>query len=424
MILGIFIILRLVQHLIERGLASLNKRYYEDNSNRNQAAKVLNIKEEEMEKALSYSRDKYSYGSIESWCSIAIVLAFLGLGGLGFFEGWAKTITASLGMDSRIVVGLVFFGLIGISNMIVSLPFEVYYTFVLEDKHGFNRQTPKGFILDHIKGVILGSILGGALLALILYIMEVMVEATPYWWAIPWLVMFGFSLLITWIYPTLLAPLFNKFSPIEEGELKDKIFKLAQKVSFNAGSVSIMDASKRSTHGNAYFTGTFGKKKIVLFDNLLKSMNVDEIIAILAHELGHFKLNHVRLRLIQGFFLSGVMFYLLSLCLPLESFYRAFSMDGVSYYGALVVFSLWFGPISFLMQPLGNYISRRHEFAADKFAIENGDDKNKLGDALLKLRETSNVMPITHPLFSAVYLSHPPILERLQAMGYIADSKG
>jgi STE24 endopeptidase len=247
----------------------------------------------------------------------------------------------------------------------------------------------------------------------------VMGRTGTHWWIPAWLLLFGFSLLTAWLYPTLLAPLFNKFHPLEEGSLREAIYELAGKVKFNADGISIMDASKRSSHGNAYFTGVFGKKKIVLFDTLVKSMSPSEVVAVLAHELGHFKLHHVRWSLIRSFFVTGLMFYGLSLCLPLVSFYQAFGLPAVSDYGALVVFSLWFGPINFILQPLLSQISRRNEFQADAFALQNIEDQRKLGDALLKLRENSQMMPLSHPWYSGVYHSHPPLLERLSAMGYI-----
>jgi STE24 endopeptidase len=233
-----------------------------------------------------------------------------------------------------------------------------------------------------------------------------------------WLLLFSFSLFAVWIYPTVLAPLFNKFTPLDNGELKVKIEDLAKRVAFQADGVSIMDASKRSSHGNAYFTGVFGKKKIVLFDTLVKAMNVDEITAVLAHELGHFKLNHIRIGLIRSFFSTGLMFYGMSLMMPYEKLYTSLGLNGTSSYGALIVFSLWFGLVSFLFQPFSSYLSRKNEFAADAFALQHIPKRNLLGDALLKLREKSNLMPISHPLFSRFYHSHPPLIERLSAMNY------
>jgi STE24 endopeptidase len=230
--------------------------------------------------------------------------------------------------------------------------------------------------------------------------------------------MSSFSILTAWLYPTFLAPLFNKFKPLEDGELKTKIFDLAERVKFNATGLSVMDASVRSSHGNAYFTGVFGKKRIVLFDTLIEALNVKEVVAVLAHELGHFKLHHVRWMLIRSIAMTGFTFFLLSLALPLEQFYAAFKLQGVSNYGALVVFSLWFGLIDFVLSPIETYLSRRNEFAADAFALSHIEDKNELAHALLKLREKSHSMPISHPWFSGFYYSHPPMMERLQAMGF------
>ncbi|MEZ4744240.1 MAG: M48 family metallopeptidase [Bdellovibrionota bacterium] len=236
------------------------------------------------------------------------------------------------------------------------------------------------------------------------------------WWLWAWGVMSGFSLFAAWIYPTLLAPLFNKFSPVEDGELKDGIFNFSKKIGFKTAGIYIMDASTRSTHGNAYFTGLFGAKRIVLFDTLIKSLSSQEIIAVLAHELGHFKLNHVRWGLIRGILMTGIMFYLMSLCLPLEEFYKAFHLEGVSFYGALLVFTMWFGLLDFIIQPIGSYLSRKNEFAADAFAKKNLGKEDSLIGALVKLRQSNHSMPISHPLYSAFYHSHPPLMERFAAL--------
>lgn len=410
-LLLLFVSIRFLQHLAERYLAFLNRKSYEDPVAYKNASSILNINEADMKKTLTYSLDKYRYGKIQSWVSITVTLGFIAFGGLGLIENFARTFDYG-----EIFTGLIFFASLSVLSSLISIPFELYHTFVLEEKHGFNRQTIKGYLSDKMKGLIIGSILGGLILGLILWI----ITSFESWWILAWLVVFAFSLLTVWLYPTFLAPLFNKFEPLSEGALKEKINALAEKVKFEADGISIMDASTRSSHGNAYFTGVFGKKKIVLFDTLVKAMNVDEIVAVLAHELGHFKLNHVRWSLIRSFFITGLMFFLMSLCQPIEALYQAFGMEPSTSYGALLVFSLWFGPVSFLLQPFTNLISRKNEFAADAFALDHIQDKKLLGDALLKLRENSNVMPISHPAFSTVYHSHPPLLERLRAMGYIS----
>jgi STE24 endopeptidase len=411
-VLWTYIALRLAQHLAERGLARLNRSYYRDPARQAHARDVLGIDAADMAKTLAYSEDKYRFAAVSGWLSLIVTLTFLALGGLGWLETAAQSLAAAVG-GGPIVTGLGFCALLGLLGMLLGLPFDYYRTFVLEARHGFNRQTPGGFWLDRVKGLVLALVLGGLLLSMILWIMGALGER---WWIYAWLAMSTFSILTAWLYPTFLAPLFNKFSPVPEGALKDGIEALAGRVGFRTAGVFVMDASKRSSHGNAYFTGVMGKKRIVLFDTLVESMGASEVIAVLAHELGHFKLKHVFWAIVRGVAMTGVTFWLLSLCLPLEIFYRAFGLGGVSNYGALIVFTMWFGILDFVLQPLGNWVSRRNEFAADAFALRFVPDRAELGSALLKLREKSQAMPLSHPLFSSMYYSHPPLLERLEAM--------
>jgi len=410
-------VVKVGQYCSERFLAYLNKNYVSDEARQLHAGKVLSIEPEEMVKASAYSADKYSFGLWSSLVSTAVTLAFIIIGGLGWLEASANSFAGEYFSGSSIFTGLIFFAFLALLSSVLETPFELYSTFVLEEKHGFNKQTLKGFIFDRIKGVSLGAVLGGGILALILGIIDLLPGT---WWFWAWIVLFSFNLVVTWLYPTFLAPLFNKFTPLEEGELKEKIFSLARRVDFNTDAISLMNASIRSTHGNAYFTGVFGKKKIVLFDTLVESMLPDEIVAVLAHELGHFKLNHVRWMLIRAFFVTGLMFFGMSLMYNEPLAFEAFGMSGSSSYGALIVFSLWMSPLGFVFQLFSNWLSRKNEFAADAFALSKIEDKRMLGNALLKLRQKSHAMPLTHPAFSAVYHSHPPMLERLKAMGYIS----
>lgn len=414
-LLFLFVVVKIIQFGIERWLSSQNRRYYSTQSRLSEAARVLKIDPKDLDKTIAYASSKYDFGRVSGVVSLCATLGFVILGGFGWLEEIALQLNTGAG-SSPIITGLIFFGLFSVLSGIFGLPFEYYQTFVVEQKHGFNRQTVRGFFVDKIKGTLVAAILGGGLLGGLLWVMS---AAGDLWWLLGWFLVFGFSLLAVWIYPTLLAPIFNKFVPLEDGELKRKINLLAEKVSFDTNGISVMDASTRSSHGNAYFTGVFGKKKIVLFDTLIKGMSDDEIVAVLAHELGHFKLNHIRLSLVRSFLMTGLMFFALGQMLPIENLYLAFGLQSVSNYGALVVFSLWFGPIGFLMQPLSNWVSRKNEFEADNFALENVSNKRLLGDALLKLRENSHVMPISHSLFSAVYHSHPPLMERLRAMSYL-----
>jgi STE24 endopeptidase len=409
-LLFLFIALSALRELVESWLAALNRRYYLDKDHQREALRLLKLSDDDMARALAYAEDRHAFARISHWTRLVAFLVFLAAGGFGWFERWA------LGWGhGPIVSGLIFFGALSLLGEILGLPFDYYETFRIEAKHGFNRQTRRDFVLDRLKGLALTAVLGGALMGGVLYFMQ---NGGPRWWLYVWAVVSGFSVLTLWLYPRVLAPIFNKFTPLPEGELRDGIHALAARIGFKAGGLFVMDASRRTSHGNAYFTGVFREKRIVLFDTLLQAMEPRHVLAVLAHELGHFKLHHVRWHLIRGVALTGAMFYVLSLCIGLTPFYLGFGLAGPSAYGALLVFGSWFGPIGFLMQPAFNTISRRHEFAADRFAVVHHGNGIDLAEALLRLREQSRWMPVTHPLFSWVYHSHPPILERIKSLGY------
>jgi STE24 endopeptidase len=416
-LLILFLLLRLAQQVVETALARLNRRHALDPARLAEAGHALDIGPDEMAKAVAYSGDRHRFSLVYGWAEVLVGLAFLAAGGLGVVEGGAHRIAAAARLGA-IPTGLAFFAILGTLTSLFELPFDLYATFRIEEEHGFNRQTLGGFFLDRVKGVAIGIALGGPVLAAVLWLMDRM---GPSWWLWAWGVTTAFSLFAAWIYPTVLAPLFNKFTPLPDGELKDAILDLTRRTGFRAGGISVMDASRRTAHGNAYFTGVFGQKRIVLFDTLLEAMGPREVVAVLAHELGHFKLHHVRWGMARGIATSGLVFFVLSLCLPLDAFYSAFSV-GRTAYAALAVFGLWFSLVSFLLQPLGNALSRRHEFAADAFALRNGASATELGDALQKLSEKSRQLPVTHPLYSRIYHSHPPLLERLRAMGALESA--
>ncbi|HSD65645.1 MAG TPA: M48 family metallopeptidase [Vicinamibacteria bacterium] len=413
----LFLALRLAQQVAETALARLNRRHALDPGRLAEAGRALDIGEGEMAKAVAYSSDRHRFGLAYGWAEVVVGLAFLAAGGLGIVEAGARRVAGGLGLGP-VAAGLAFFAILGLLTALFELPFDLYATFRIEERHGFNRQTLGGFLLDRLKGVAIAVVLGGPMLAAILWLMGRM---GPSWWLWAWGVTTAFSLFAAWIYPAVLAPLFNRFTPLPDGELREAILALARRTGFRAGGISVMDASRRTAHGNAYFTGVFGQKRIVLFDTLLEAMGSREVVAVLAHELGHFKLHHVRWAMARGIATSGLVFYVLSLCLPLAAFYSAFSLER-SAYGALAVFGLWFSLVSFLLHPLENALSRRHEFAADTFALRNGATATELGDALRKLSEKSRHLPVTHPLYSRIYHSHPPLLERLRAMGALGPS--
>lgn len=405
----LFVFLFFLKESIEIFLKIKNKIYYENKINQLEAKQTLGISEDDFQKTLFYSRDKHNFALWQSILTCLAQIMFLAFGGLGLLDSW----TFSVAGDHFIVQGLIFFAALGLFSFILSLPFDWYMTFHLEQKHGFNRQTVKGYITDAIKSLLLGGIFTSIILSLILWVMSAFAN---YWWLLAWGITFGFSLLSLWIFPSILAPLFNKFTKLEDGSLKSKIEALAAKIGFKAADIFVMDASKRSSHGNAYFTGIFKEKRIVLFDTLIKSMSEDEIVAVLAHELGHFKLKHIFYSLVRSFFVTGCIFYLMSLMQSFLPLYAAFGMTEASYHGGLIVFFLWFGTVDFYLSPIGSYLSRKNEFEADHFAKQVLAGGRTLCEALLKLREANHSMPIADPLFSACYHSHPPIIERIRVL--------
>jgi len=409
-----YLALRLLRLVAETLLDVANRRYATEPARLAAAGRELEIDEGEMAKAVAYSGDRYRFSLWAGWIETLVGLAFLAAGLPGVVEGWARGVAGG----GEVASGLAFFAILGLGSSLLDLPFSLYSTFVIEERHGFNRETLRTFFLDQLKGLALGVALGGPLLAGLLWVMARMGSS---WWLWAWALVVGFNVLAAWIYPTVLAPIFNKFTVLPEGELRESILALARRTGFRAGGIYLMDASRRTAHGNAYFTGLFGQKRIVLFDTLLEAMGPREVVAVLAHELGHFKLHHVRWGMARGIATSGLVFYALSLCLPLDAFYRAFFLEKTAY-GALAVFGLWFGLVSFLLQPLENALSRRHEFAADAFALRSGATAGDLGAALRKLSEKSRHLPVSHPLYSRVYHSHPPLLERLRAMGALESA--
>jgi STE24 endopeptidase len=410
-LLAAFVVLRLLQQVAESTLSVVNRRYATGRDRLNEAARALRIAPGELDRAVAYSGDRHRFGQLYGWVEVVAGVGFVALGGLGAVESLARSTAGAIG-GGEVAAGLAFFAIVGLLSALFELPFDLYETFRIEEKHGFNRQTLGGFFTDRARGLLIAVALGGAVLAAVLWIMGRM---GPGWWVWAWGVTTAASVFAAWIYPTVLAPMFNRFTPLPEGELKDAINELARRTGFRAGGLFVMDASRRTAHGNAYFTGLFGQKRIVLFDTLISAMGPREVVAVLAHELGHFKLHHVRWAVFRSVVTTGLVFWALSLALPYRSFYEAFFVDQTAY-GALAVFGLWFGLLSFLLQPLANALSRRHEFAADAFALGAGAKPQELAEALLRLREQSRLLPVSHPLYSRVYHSHPPLVERLRAM--------
>lgn len=358
----------------------------------------------EHQKAADYTMAKVTFSNFNLVLEFFITLFWLYAGGFKFLENFATQSS-----NSDLTQGLIFFAMFGIIGTIINLPLSYYQTFILEEKFGFNKTTLKVFVSDFVKQLLLAFIIGGAFLALILYIMNTLGEN---WWVWAWIAMSSFQVIMMWAYPTFIAPLFNKFKVLEAGETKEKIESLLNRAEFKSNGLFVMDASKRSSHGNAYFTG-FGKnKRIVFFDTLLKNLLPLEIEAVLAHELGHFKKKHIHKMIAVSFLMTLLSFWLLGTLTQNLSFYSTFNLSQSSY-GALALFTIIFPAITFYLTPLMSTFSRKHEYEADTYAAHMSDAKS-LQNALVKLYKENASTLTPDPLYSKFYHSHPAAWERIQ----------
>jgi len=367
---------------------------------------------ENLDRAHDYHRVNARFDIIRDSFSLAILLGFWAFGGFQWLDGLARSLA-----PGTIMAGLVFLTLLMLGQTLVSLPFAWIETFKIEEKFGFNRSTAATFWMDRIKGLLLAAVLGLPLVAGILWIFT----RVDYAWLWAWLLLTGYQLVVTYIAPTWIMPLFNKFTPMPEGPLKDDIEKLGRECGFPLAEVYVMDGSKRSTKANAFFTG-FGKnKKIALFDTLIEKSSRPELLGILAHEIGHFRCGHIRQRLAVGIVQMGVIFYLLGLAVaPDGAFARllfdAFGVREISPHVGLVLFSILLEPVGKALGALANAWSRRHEFEADAYAAKATGDPAPLADALRKLNADHLSHPAPSQLRVILDYSHPPLLRRLKAL--------
>ncbi|MBK1830811.1 M48 family metallopeptidase [Verrucomicrobiaceae bacterium R5-34] len=368
--------------------------------------------DEKYAKSQDYTRVSERYGIITATYSLTVLLVFWALGGFGYLDSWLR----GFGW-SETVTGIVFIGVLFLGNTLLNLPFQIYDTFVIEERFGFNKTTPKTFAIDQIKGLVLAALLGLPLLALVIWIFGAVAHA----WLWAWLAFTAFQLLMMYLAPTFILPLFNKFSPMEDGELKTRIQEMSKKCDFPLTEIHVMDGSKRSTKSNAFFTGFGKRKKIALFDTLIENHGTDELLGVLAHEIGHFKKKHIIQRMIFSIVQTAVVFFLLGLVTDKSSgfareLFDAFGVEEISIYAGLVFFMLLFAPVSKILGILGNINSRKHEFEADAYAAEIQGTPEHLITALKKLSadNLSNLTPHPFPVF--MDYSHPPMLVRLKAL--------
>ena len=356
----------------------------------------------------NYLKTNTKFGFITSSVDLIIILVFWFSGGFQIIDSFVRSFNFS-----SIVSGLFFTGILLLLKLLISLPFSLYSTFVIEEKFGFNKTTPMLFFADLIRSIVLSAALGGMLLSLILGILEF---GGRFAWIYCWAASTIFLLIVQYIVPTWIMPLFNKFTPLEDGPLKEAIFNYAKSIDFLLSNIFVMDGSKRSSKSNAFFTG-FGKnKRIVLFDTLIKEQTIEELVSVLAHEMGHFKKKHIIKRMILGIFQMGFIFYLISIFISHEGLFHAFFMNDVSIYAGLIFFGMLYSPIDLFISILFQISSRKDEYEADRFAAKTIKDNRPLINALKKLsaHNLSNLTP--HSFYVFLNYSHPPVLERINTL--------
>ena len=361
--------------------------------------------EESYRKQQAYFRANKRVGF---WLSLVSTIATIGVfafGGFGWLDGVVREWT-----DSDILRTLLYMGVLGVASWLIDLPFDIYDTFVIEERFGFNKTTPKLYIIDTLKSALLSIVLGGGLLALVVWIYGLTHE---WFWLLAWGVTALVMLVIQYFYSVLLVPLFNKQTPLEPGELRDAIEAFVSKVDFKLKNIYVIDGSKRSAHSNAYFTGWGRQKRIVLYDTLIENLTTEEIVGVLAHEIGHYKHHHIIQSLIVGLLTTLVTFYLFGLVIDSPTIAAAAGSSEPSFYVNLTVFSMLYTPLSMLLGIVSNVWSRKNERQADRFAWEHGVGKDE-ATALKKLsaKSLSNLTP--HPFVVFTSHSHPTLKERVE----------
>ena len=365
------------------------------------------VTEEEYKKSINYNTERIRFSMFTATISVGVLLLFTTGGLLNFLTKIVQDTTQSN------VLGIILLGLfIVLIDEIIGIPLAIYSTFTLEEKYGFNKTTAKTFIQDLIKNLIISVIFASTLYAVVISIIE---RLGDNWWIYAFVAVFLFQAIVFYLYPVLILPLFNKLEPITDEKFKEPIEKLLNKINFKAKGLFVMDGSLRSSHGNAFFTGFGNNKRIVFYDTLLETITPKEMESILGHELGHYKLGHIRRTLVSSIFFGFLGFYILGQVFMADQFFYGHGLDEVTLYSKFLLFYLVIGSYTFFTKPFTSYISRQREFAADDFSIEYTEVESMIS-GLLKLSKdnASNLTP--DPLYSSYYYSHPPIAERVKSL--------
>ncbi len=398
----IILIILIVQFVIETFLEYLNSRKFQDPI----PAELEGIFDDAAYlKSQAYKKTNYMFGLFSSVFSLGITLSFLLFGGFEWIDSLVRSVTTS-----PIPMALLFFGIIMVGSDILSTPFAYYKTFVIEEKFGFNKSTRKLFVIDKIKGWVMLAVLGGLILSVIMWFYEWVGNS---FWIYAWGLIAAFTIFMNLFYSKLIVPLFNKQTPLEEGELKSKIEHYAHSVGFQLKNIFVIDGSKRSTKANAYFSGFGKEKRVTLYDTLLKDLDDDEIVAVLAHEVGHYKRNHILFNLFVSILITGLMLYVLSLFINNPAVSLAIGVSIPSFHAALIGFGILYSPISEITGIAMNYVSRKFEYQADDYA-KNTFAPSPLITSLKKLSKNnlSNLTP--HTAYVFMHYSHPPLVNRIR----------
>ena len=399
---NILITILLIKFVIDSVLNHLNAKHFNDTLP-NDVSDVYEINE--YQKSQSYKRTNYNFSKITSLFSLITTLLFF------FFNGFSIVDEIARGFSNNIIIiTLIFFGIIIIGSDIISIPFSLYKTFVIEEKFGFNKSTKKLFFLDKIKGLLMTIILGGSILSIITWFYEF---TGNYFWIYTWLLITTFSVFLNMFYSKLIVPLFNEQTILEEGDLKNEIVKYVNSVGFKANNIYVLNGSKRSTKANAYFSGFGNQKRITLYDTLINDLENNEIVAVLAHEVGHYKRKHILYNLTSSIILTGFALFVLSLFIKTPVLSLALGVSLPSFHIGLIAFGILYSPVSQILGIFMNYMSRKFEYQADNYA-KNTFSASPLISSLKKLSKNSLSNLTPHYLYVFFHFSHPTLLDRIK----------
>ena len=358
-------------------------------------------------KSQEYKKTQYKFNRISSTYSLLILLLFFYFDGFLILDNYCRSL-----FDSELIISLSFFGIIYFGNDLLSIPFSIYHTFIIEEKFGFNKTTKKIYIIDKLKSWLLTILLGGGILSFIIFQFE---SVGQNFWIVAWIFISVLTLLINGLYAQIIVPLFNKQTKLEDGELKSEIEKYSKKVGFNLSNIFVIDGSKRSTKANAYFSGFGKQKRVTLYDTLINKLTKNQIVAVIAHEIGHYKKNHIIFNLLFSIIQSGIMLYILSLLIYMPIFSEALNIEKHSFHIALITFSILYTPISEISSLIFNLFSRKFEYEADEYADKSFDGKYLI-EALKVLTKDSLSNLTPHPKYVWWHYSHPTLLERINQL--------